>query len=164
MSRTNGPRVARDTVVTLEYTLTAAGEKMDASPEGEPVFVLLGHEPLPAGLEEAVSGLLPGPFELSVPPKRAYGEYDPGRVTLADRSDFPPDAEIRVGAEFYAYDESGAPVAARVTAAEGDRITVDTNPRLAGKTLRYTGVIHAVRAATASEIDHGHVHAGGVCH
>lgn len=155
-----------DAVVRLEYVLRVDGRDIDSSPEGEPVAVLYGHGcMLPPGLEDALVGRASGPFRVLVPPELAAGPYDPEKVTTVGRDDFPPDAVLEVDEEFYARDENGAAVTARITAVEGDMITVDTNPKLAGKTLEYEGVIHNVREATPEEIDHGHVHGeGGVHH
>lgn len=158
--------VRMDTVVTFEYELRVDGEVVDASPEDGPVTVLVGCAPwLPPGLEGALIGRNAGPFESVVPPERGAGEHDPERVSVVGREEFPPDASIEVGEEFHAQDGNGDPVAVRVVAAEGGRVTVDANPELAGKILSYRGVIHAIREATPEEIEHGHVHgAGGVEH
>ncbi|MBA2441102.1 MAG: peptidylprolyl isomerase [Rubrobacter sp.] len=157
--------VGSSTVVTLEYVLEVEGEEIEATQEGEPVSFLYGHgHLLPRGLEVAVHSLPSGAFEKSLRPEEGYGPYDPERVSTADRGDFPPDAGLEPGSEFYAQEASGSPVAVRVTSVEGDRVTVDANPRLAGKTLEYRGVIHRVREATPEELDHGHAHGEGGCH
>lgn len=156
--------VASNTVVTLEYTLEVEGEEAEATHE-EPVSFLYGHSHhLPRGLEAAIHGLPAGPFRRSLPPEEGYGSYQPERVSVADRGDFPSDTALEPGSEFYAQDADGSPVAVRVTSVEGDRVTVDANPRLAGKTLEYRGVIHRVREATPEELDHGHAHGEGGCH
>lgn len=158
--------VRKDTVVIFGYDLRVDGEVVDASLEGEPVTVLVGHASwLPTGLEEALVGLSPGPFRSSVPPERGAGTHDPGKVAVVGREEFLTDAFIAVGEEFHAQNEGGRPAAVRVVGVEGDLVTVDANPEYAGKTLKYEGEIHAVREATPEEIDHGHVHGtGGVEH
>lgn len=151
--------VRQNMVVTFGYELRVDGEMADASPEGEPVTVLIGHAPwLPPGLEEALVGLSPGPFRVTLPPERAAGTHDSGKVVVVGREEFPDESSVEEGEEFYAQDEDGKPVAIRVVAVEGDRVTVDANPRLAGKTFEYEGVIRDVREATAEEVEHGHVH------
>lgn len=158
--------IQTNTVVSFEYELRLDGRVVEASHEREPVTVLIGHASwLPPGLEEALVGLSPGSFRVSVPPERAAGVRDPGRVAVVGREEFPDESSVEEGEEFYAQDEGGRPVAFRVVAVQGDRVTVDPNPELAGKTLEYEGVIHGVRRATAEEVDHGHVHGeGGVEH
>lgn len=158
--------VRSGTVVSLEYVLRVDGREIDSSPEGEPVAILHGHaHVLPPGLQDALVGHFPGPFRVVVPPERAAGAHDPEKVTTVRRDDFPSDAALEVDEEFYARGKDGAVVTARITAVEGDRVTVDTNPGLAGMTLEYEGVIHHVREAAPEELDHGHAHGeGGVHH
>lgn len=154
------------TVVLFEYVLRVDGEDVGSSPEVEPVAILHGYDRwLPPGLEDTLLGRAPGPFRVSLPPESAAGRHDPEKVVTAYKHDFPADAALVVDEEFHARDENGAAVTARIIAIKGDRVTVDTNPRLAGKTLEYEGVIHDVREATPEEIDHGHAHGeGGVQH
>lgn len=158
--------VRENTVVTFGYELRVDGEMMDASPEGEPVTVLVGHAPwLPPGLEEALVGLSPGPFRVTLAPERAAGTHDPGKVAVVGCEEFPEGSSVEEGEDFYAQDEGGKPVAVRVVAVDGARVTIDANPKYAGKTLEYEGVIYGVREAMAEEVDHGHVHGeGGIEH
>lgn len=156
--------VASNTVVTLEYALEVDGEEVEAT-HGEPVSFLYGHgHHLPRGLEAAIHGLPAGPFRKILSPEEGYGPYHPERVGTADRGDFPSDATLEPGSEFYTWGSDGTPLAFRVTSIDGDRVTVDANPPLAGKTLEYRGVIHRVREATPEELDHGHAHGEGGCH
>ena len=43
-------------------------------------------------------------------------------------------------------------------AVDGDKITIDGNHEMAGKTLHFDVEVVSIRAATPEEIDHGHVH------
>ena len=54
--------------------------------------------------------------------------------------------------------------AVTVTHLRGDMVTLDGNHPLAGKTLNFEVEIAAVRAATAEELAHGHVHGAGGHH
>jgi FKBP-type peptidyl-prolyl cis-trans isomerase SlyD len=40
----------------------------------------------------------------------------------------------------------------------GQEVTIDANHPLAGEVLHFAVTVESVRAATAEEIDHGHVH------
>lgn len=157
--------VRPETVVSFEYVLRVDGRVVDASPRGDPVTILYGHSPaLPSGLEGILVGLAPGPFQVVVPPELAAGPHDPEKVMTVDRGEFPTGAVMEVGEEFYAQDENGTPITAQIVAIEGGRVTVDTNPEFAGKTLEYTGVIHGIREAAPEEIKHGHAHGDdGIC-
>lgn len=159
-------RVRVNTVVRLEYELQVDGETVDATPEGEPVAVLWGcaHE-LPAGLEGALEGRPPGPFRTWLSPERTHGPHDPEKVYQASRKDLPPGVTVEVGEGLYLEDEAGTPVGARIVAVDGGWVTVDANPRFAGKTLLYRGMIRGIREATPEEIEHGHAHGvGGIAH
>lgn len=158
--------IEENTVVKLEYTLEVDGEIVDETLADEPVTVLWGHaRELPPGLEAALEGYPRGEFQVSVPPERGVGSHRPEKVSHVSPADFLANASLEVGKEFLTRDEEGRPVGARVTAIEGDQVTVDTNPRLAGKTLAYSGLIHEIRRATVEEAEHGHAHGdGGVEH
>ncbi len=158
--------IQRNTVVRLEYALEVDGEIIDETLAGEPLVVLWGHaHELPPGLEEALEGYPRGKFQVSVPAERGVGIHRPEKVSQARLADFPAGSTVAVGKEFLTRDDEGRPLGARVTVVEGEEVTVDANPRLAGKTLAYSGLIHDIREATAEEIEHGHVHGeGGVEH
>ncbi|RIH85902.1 FKBP-type peptidyl-prolyl cis-trans isomerase [Calidithermus roseus] len=157
-------KVADKTVVQFEYVLRVDGEIADRTHEGETQTILIGHtHGLPAGLEAALMGREVGSFVVSVPPAQGYGEYDASKRLEVHRAELP--ADLEPGALLYAEDEAGNPVSYRVTAVNGDLVTLDANPKWAGKTLEYSITIHKVREAEPGELEHGHVHGeGGVHH
>ncbi len=159
-------KVAPNTVASIEYVLRVEGEVVDSSPEGERILFLHGEgHALPPGLEGALAGKESGPLRITLAPDEAVGEYEPDKVFTAKRGEFPGDAKVEVGGEFYFEDEGGTPVAAKIISVDGDDVTLDSNPELAGKTLEYEVVIHEIREATDGEVEHGHVHGeGGVEH
>ncbi|WP_018467523.1 FKBP-type peptidyl-prolyl cis-trans isomerase [Calidithermus timidus] len=159
-------KVADKTVVKFEYVLRVDGEIEDRTHEGETQTVLIGHaHGLLAGLEAALRGREVGSFVVSVPPAQGYGEYDASKCLEVRRAELPAGFDPQPGALLYAEDEAGNPLSYRVTAVNGDRVTLDANPKWAGKTLEYTVTIHAVREAEPEELAHKHVHGeGGVRH
>lgn len=159
-------KVVEKTVVKFEYVLRVDGEIADRTHEGETQTVLVGHaHGLPAGLEAALLGREVGSFVVSVPAAQGYGEYDASKCLEVRRAELPAGFDLEPGALLYAEDEAGNPVSYRVTAVNGDLVTLDANPKWAGKTLEYTVTIHAVREAEPEELEHGHVHGeGGVRH
>ena len=71
---------------------------------------------------------------------------------------------VEVGMAFVAQGEGGAQRQVRVTAVEGDDVTIDANHPLAGQTLHFEVEVVDVREATEQEIEHGHVHTDGADH
>jgi FKBP-type peptidyl-prolyl cis-trans isomerase SlyD len=63
--------------------------------------------------------------------------------------------------QFHASDEHGGQIIVRVADVDEDGVTVDANHPLAGQTLHFTVEVLDVRAATAEELAHGHVHGAG---
>lgn len=159
-------QATKDTVVTLDYRLTLPdGEVVEVSEPGDPLVYLHGHEEIVPGLERALEGKTTGDrVQAIVPPEDAYGEYDPEGSETVDRSEFPADLELEVGGIITATDEDDDEVEFLVKAIDGDKVTVDFNHPMAGKTLHFDVTIREIRAATAEELEHGHVHGPGGAH
>jgi FKBP-type peptidyl-prolyl cis-trans isomerase SlyD len=97
-----------------------------------------------------------------VPPEEAYGRRDDSlvrNVPVRKLSDKNPVAGRRYRAQL----EEGVAIVV-VTAVKGDYATVDANHPLADKTLHFAVKVVSVRAATAEELEHGHVHGEGGHH
>jgi len=154
-------------VVGISYTLKGDdGMLLDQSSEEAPFVFLTGVQGIVPGLERELMGKTSGAsFSASLPPKEAYGELDPQLLGEVSRSQFPEDQEVKEGMRFQA-EVSGGLRLFTVRKLEGDRVTIDANHELAGKTLHFEGKVVSVRAATDEEISHKHVHScsgGGCC-
>jgi FKBP-type peptidyl-prolyl cis-trans isomerase SlyD len=156
--------VARDTVVTIHYTLkNDAGEVLDSSADGEPLAYLHGGGNIIAGLEEALEGKAAGDHvAVAVPAEKAYGPRDQALVQQVPRRAF-QGTDVRAGMRFTAQTEHG-PRQVVVTRVVGDMVTVDGNHPLAGQALNFNVEITDVRAASTEELQHGHVHGPGGHH
>ncbi|MBS0396493.1 MAG: peptidylprolyl isomerase [Proteobacteria bacterium] len=156
--------VARDTVVTIHYTLkNDAGEVLDSSAGGDPLAYIHGGGNIIAGLEEALEGKSAGEkLAVAVPAAKAYGEHDPSLIQQVPRRAF-QGTDVRAGMRFTAQTEHG-PRQVVVTRVIGDMVTVDGNHPLAGQSLNFDVEIAEVRAASAEELAHGHVHGPGGHH
>ena len=154
--------VAKDTVVAIDYTLkNREGELIDSS-EGEPLEYLHGHHQIVPGLEKALEGAKDGDTRnVVVGADEGYGARDEQAVFAVQRAMFPPDAELIAGTTFIGRDTHGNAVPVTVVAVQGEQVTIDANHPLAGEELHFEVTIRTVRAATAEELTHGHVHGAG---
>lgn len=158
--------IAKNAVVSLTYQLADAdGTVIEKT--GDPISYLHGgYDGIFPTVEEALEGKNVGDkFSVSMEPDDAFGEYEHDLVRVEPRDMFPK--EVAVGMQF----EGGAEgdddedfMLYTVTEVTADEVTVDGNHPLAGKSLVFSGTITAVRAASAEELSHGHVHGEGGHH
>lgn len=158
-------QIANNVVASIEYTLTDdQGTVIDSSVGGEPLAYLHGAGNIIPGLEEALEGKQVGDsFKVSVPPSEGYGEKDEALLQMVPRSMFRGVDEIEVGMQFHAQTDYGMQVIT-VAKVEGENVTVDGNHPLAGQNLNFDVKVLEVRAASAEELEHGHVHGAGGHH
>jgi FKBP-type peptidyl-prolyl cis-trans isomerase SlyD len=158
-------QISQHTVVAIDYTLTDdEGTVLDTSEGREPLYFLQGVGQIISGLEEALEGKSAGEqFSVSIPPEKGYGLRNDSLIQQVPRDRFPADAEIEKGMQFRASSPDG-PMVVTVTDVSLDFVMVDGNHPLAGQTLNFAVDIVAVRPATESELDHGHVHGPGGAH
>ena len=93
-------------------------------------------------------------LEVKLQPADAFGEYDAELVIIEPRSLFPDNIEM--GTQFERGDEDDRLYT--ITDITEDKVVVDGNHPLAGIALIFSCSIADVRAGTAEEISHGHVH------
>ena len=151
--------ISQDQVVSIHYTLRdEAGEIIDSSPAGEPLAYLHGHGNLVPGLERELAGRSVGDkLTVTLSPADGYGEHDPKLVQQVPRRALKGVGNLRVGMRLSA--SSGrSDRTVTVTRIAADLVTVDGNHPLAGKKLHFEVEVAGVRAATETELSHGHVH------
>jgi len=158
-------KVTQDCVVSISYTLMDDdGNILDQSPEGEPLEYIQGYENIIPALENELNNLSVGDERnVRIESEEAYGPIVQEMIMKVDKTNFPADAEFEVGAEFEANSEEGEMIF-RIIQVEGEEITVDGNHPLAGVDLNFQVKIEGIRAATAEEKEHGHVHGIGHDH
>jgi FKBP-type peptidyl-prolyl cis-trans isomerase SlyD len=147
-------QVAKNRIVTIEYTLTDdEGLVLDTSRGGEPFSYIQGSGSIPAGLESALEGRSPGDeFRVDIPPEQAYGERDESLVEVVPIERFEGAENLEIGQRFQTLDESG-PRVVTVIGIEGGNVTVDGNHPLAGETLHFDIKILDVRESAGDELD-----------
>jgi FKBP-type peptidyl-prolyl cis-trans isomerase SlyD len=156
-------QIGPQTVVTIAYQVTDPdGEMVDAG-ERPIVYLHGGYDDIFPKIEEALQGKQTGDVvQVKLQPDEAFGEYDADLVQIEPRSGFPD--VLQVGMQF-----EGAPpgsdedefVIYRVTEIIEDKVMLDGNHPLAGMALVFSCTVSDVRAATAEELEHGHVHGTG---
>lgn len=158
--------IGQNSVVSMHYTLkNDAGDVLDSSDGKAPMVYLHGANNLIPGLESELTGKTNGAtFNASIAPDQAYGEHNEQFIQKISKSMFQGVESVEVGMSFIAQGEGGAQRQVRVTAVDGDDVTIDANHPLAGLTLHFDVEVVDVREATAQEIEHGHVHADGHDH
>lgn len=156
-------QIAENAVVAIHYTLTNdAGDTLDSSRErDEPLAYLHGHGNIIPGLEKALLGKQTGDtLKVTVEPAEGYGERHEGLIQEVPREAFQGVDELEPGMQFQASTDAG-PRMFTITDVQDDVVTVDGNHPLAGATLHFDVEIADVRAASAEELSHGHVHGPG---
>ncbi len=157
-------QVAKNTVVTLDYSVTDVdGDLVDAGQEPL-VYLHGGYDDIFPLIEEAVHGKTVGQSVIvKMQPDDAFGEYDAALVQVEPRGQFPD--ELQVGMQFEGVpegadddDDEEDVLIYRVTEIAEDKVVLDGNHPLAGMALVFTCTVTDVRPATADEIRHGHMH------
>ncbi|RKW21430.1 peptidylprolyl isomerase [Candidatus Gracilibacteria bacterium] len=127
--------------VSVHYTGTFEdGKKFDSSIDrGEPISFRVGSGQMISGFDEAVVGMKIGDKKsITLPPEKAYGKYDEKNVfdltiTEADKKYLKEQGlEVKVGGKL----PTNAGMK-KILKIEGDKVTIDANHELAGKTLKF---------------------------
>jgi FKBP-type peptidyl-prolyl cis-trans isomerase SlyD len=157
--------ITQNSVVGIEYELrNDSGELLDSS-EGEALHYLHGHGNIVEGLETALDGKSVGDeLQVRVEPEQGYGSHQEGLVIEVPINQLPEDLTPEVGMTLGVPTEDGDTVPCRVTKVGALTITLDGNHELADVALNFKVSVQSVRAATAEELDHGHVHGPGGHH
>jgi FKBP-type peptidyl-prolyl cis-trans isomerase SlyD len=158
-------QIAADAVVLIHYTLKDDdGKVLDSSDGSEPLAYIQGHGNLVPGLEKALEGKKDGDALLvTLSPDEGYGTRNEALVQRVPKRSLQGSGEIRKGMQFRTQTDEGLRVFT-VTAVVGDMVALDGNHPLADQTLHFDVEVVSVRAATAEELEHGHVHGAGGHH
>jgi FKBP-type peptidyl-prolyl cis-trans isomerase SlyD len=154
-------QIKKDTVASIHYTLRDGdGNILDTSSGREPLTYLQGAGNLIMGMEEGLEGKKKGDkFQLKISPDKGYGVKDDNLVQKVPRSAF-GSQEVKKGMQF----QTNQGQVVTVTDVGLESITVDANHPLAGVELHFDVEVTDVRAASAEEVSHGHVHGAGGHH
>jgi FKBP-type peptidyl-prolyl cis-trans isomerase SlyD len=152
--------IGKNSVVTVNYTLTDdAGKVLDSSDGSQPMVYLHGAGTIIPGLEKALVGKGEGDaLKVRIEPAEGYGKINPDGIKIIEKAAFEGVESVEVGMAFEAQAPDGTTQEIVVKKLEGDKVTIDTNHPLAGVALNFDIKILSVREATEEELDHGHSH------
>jgi FKBP-type peptidyl-prolyl cis-trans isomerase SlyD len=150
-------KIAQDTVVTLKYRVAESNGKLIEESREPMVYLHGGYDNTLPKIEQALEGREAG-YEctLDLQPEDAFGVRDEALVRVIPKSEFPPG--VKVGGQLEGRTEDGQPHVFHVMKIKGSEVHLDGNHPLAGKALRFVLKVTGVRAASAEEITHRHVH------
>lgn len=150
--------IQKNSVVTLHYEMFDTNNQLIDKTEEPIAYLHGGYDGIFPLVEEALHEKTIGDVvDVVMQPDDAFGEQDPELVRIEELSAFP--VEVEVGMMFEADDlEHGGVIVYRVTDIADGKAVVDGNHPLAGMKIRFKATVEDVRAATAEEIAHGHVH------
>ncbi|MBV8620004.1 MAG: peptidylprolyl isomerase [Curvibacter sp.] len=150
-------KIDKDTVVTLQYRVADAQGKLIEASKDPMVYLHGGYDNTLPKIEEALQGQEAGhKVTLTLRPEDAFGLRDEGLLRVIPKSEFPPG--VKVGGQLQGRNEQGQEQIYHVVKIKGPEVHLDGNHPLAGKVLQFTLQVSAVRAASAEEIAHRHVH------
>ena len=159
-------KIIRNTVVTVQYTLSDAQNNLLEDGAESIVYLHGGYENTLPAIEKALDGREAGyTTMIQVEPEDAFGDYDPSLVRVEELDKFP--SPLEVGMQFEGIPEDsdeGDTLVFVVTDIADGRVVLDGNHPLAGIALRFALNVLEVRAATSEEIEHQHAHGPGIHH
>lgn len=155
-------QIDQDTVVTLAYSVTDSDGNLIDAGERPLVYLHGGYGGIFEKIEEELLGQTAGfQKDIRLQPEEAFGEYDAELVMIEPRDLFPEEIEVGMQFERAAEDDDEEDMLYIITDIAEGKVVVDGNHPLAGIALVFSCTVNNVRAATAEEITHGHVHGEG---
>ena len=156
--------IAKNSVVTLNYTVRDTDGAVIDDGQHPLVYLHGGYDGIFPVLEETLHGKKVGDtFQVKLQPEDAFGDYDEELILVEDAKLFPENIEVGMSFERVS-DDGEEELIYRITDIADGKVVVDGNHPLAGVALVFDVTVAEVRAATAEEIAHGHVHGAGGHH
>lgn len=148
--------IADRRVATIHFTLfDNDGNQVGSTHGHDPLVHLYGTGGIVPGLEKALAGKKAGDrFEVTVAPEEGFGPHHKELVQTLPRAILGATNPPEVGGRLLAQTAKG-PLDVRVTAIDGDTITVDGNHPLAGNPFKLSVEVVDVRVPTPEELQFG---------
>ena len=131
--------IESNTRVTLNFSLSLeTGEEVDSNFGADPVSFVMGDGSLLPGFERRLIGMRAGDeAEFRIPPEEGFGEPQDDNVQFVPRADFDADAPLEPGMLFTFADAAGGEVPGMIAEVGDERVTVDFNHPLSGRTIHF---------------------------
>lgn len=159
--------IQKNKVVTLNYRLfedNKDGKKIEETYGNQPLKFIYGIGMMLPKFEEHLLNLkINDKFSFTLAPEDAYGIYDEKAIVELEKKMFEIEGKVGddllvVGNVIPMQDNNGNRLDGIVLELNGDKVKMDFNHMMAGKTLFFEGEIAELRDASDEEINHGHVH------
>lgn len=112
------------------------GTVFNSSYEKSPLELIIGSGTVIDGFDKAIIGMEEGDKKkVKIPPGEAYGEHNKDLEFVIRRENVPPGIEPEIGTILHMAVGEGKMSNVAITEIEGNRIVVDGNHPLAGKSL-----------------------------
>ena len=158
-------RIESGAVVRLGYALRNAQGVALEDDDAQLEYLHGGYGNIFPKVEEALLGKEVGAeVAVTLEPEDAFGEYDAALLRVEPRARFPESIDIGMQFEGVPDGEEQDALIYRVTDIAGDKVVLDGNHELAGERLLFSCRVLEIRAATADELEHGHVHGDAGVH
>ena len=153
--------IENDKVVSLTYELEVEGAIRDKATKDNPLDFIFGQGYLLPVFEANVKGKKVGDtFEFTLSPEEGYGVYNAESVLELPKNIFEIDGKIQDGLLIAGniipmMTQDGRVLPGKVLEVSDEKVKMDFNHELAGKTLHFTGEVVGVREATEKELSEG---------
>lgn len=123
--------------VKMKYVLTADGKEMDSTAVKPPLDFVYGEPGLLPALQKNVQGLKAGDHKkFTLTPAEGFGELNPQALVEVPRANF-REAKVEKGMVFTTSGKNGQPMNGIVHEVREDKVVIDFNHPLAGKTVTF---------------------------
>ena len=154
-----------------------SGEVFDSSQNRQPLEVQMGGGQVIRGFEDALMGMgLREKKVFTLEPDEAYGQRDENQLHTFSRSEVPPEMKPQVGDMIGLHTPDGQQIPATIAEADEEKIVVDLNHPLAGKSLTFEVEVIGISDTPTQPMPqgcgcgcgpdhegHGHGHGPGGC-
>ncbi len=129
--------IQKGSKVSVDYTLKVEGQVVDSSEGKAPMNYVQGEDKIIPGFQKRLEGLKAGDSKnFSVPPEEAYGPVNPQATKVVEKKLIQGSDDLKPG-DMISGTADGHPVEAKVVSINNDKVTLDLNHPLAGKTLDF---------------------------